>query len=231
MAVNYTPTPPANGASRATKEVELWTDDADTKADIDSRLDTLEADTTASDHISDTTDAHDASAVSIADAGAYFTGTDVEAALQELGAAGPGAVVASTRVYRSAALNIATGGSGTVINMDAESYDDGGWHDLVTNPSRITVPSNGLYLLQACCSMLQAATGERQGQILVNGTFRAVGRIVGTASAHATIHVQTTLRLSASDYVELLGYQTSGANLALNTGTGETWLAVTRLGD
>jgi hypothetical protein len=34
-------------------------------------------------HLADTSDAHDASAISIADAGSYFTGTDVEAALQE----------------------------------------------------------------------------------------------------------------------------------------------------
>lgn len=36
-------------------------------------------------HTADTSDAHDASAISIADAGGYFTGTDVEAALQEVG--------------------------------------------------------------------------------------------------------------------------------------------------
>lgn len=41
-------------------------------------------------HEADTTDAHDASAISIVDAGTYFTGTDVEAALQELGAAAGG---------------------------------------------------------------------------------------------------------------------------------------------
>ncbi|MES2156029.1 MAG: hypothetical protein V4510_12925 [bacterium] len=41
-------------------------------------------------HTGDTTDAHDASAVSIVDAGNYFTGTEVEAALQELGAGGGG---------------------------------------------------------------------------------------------------------------------------------------------
>jgi hypothetical protein len=39
-------------------------------------------------HIDDTTDAHNASAISIADAGGHFTGTDVETALQELGAIG-----------------------------------------------------------------------------------------------------------------------------------------------
>jgi len=38
-------------------------------------------------HLADTDDAHDASAVSIVDAGAHFTGTEVEAALQELAAA------------------------------------------------------------------------------------------------------------------------------------------------
>jgi hypothetical protein len=38
-------------------------------------------------HTDDATDAHDASAISAADAGGYFTGTDVEAQLQELGAA------------------------------------------------------------------------------------------------------------------------------------------------
>lgn len=41
-------------------------------------------------HTGDTSDAHDASAISVADAGGYFTGTDVEAALQELGAGGGG---------------------------------------------------------------------------------------------------------------------------------------------
>ena len=36
-------------------------------------------------HINDTTDAHDASAISIVDSGGYFTGIEVEAALQEVG--------------------------------------------------------------------------------------------------------------------------------------------------
>ena len=41
-------------------------------------------------HTGDTSDAHDASSISVLDAGGYFTGTDVEAALQELGAAAGG---------------------------------------------------------------------------------------------------------------------------------------------
>lgn len=41
-------------------------------------------------HITDATDAHDASAISIADAGSYYTSTTVEGALQEIGAGGIG---------------------------------------------------------------------------------------------------------------------------------------------
>lgn len=48
------------------------------------------ADSSVSSHLTDTTDAHDASAISIADAGTYFTSTDVEGALQEIGAGGFG---------------------------------------------------------------------------------------------------------------------------------------------
>jgi hypothetical protein len=57
-------------------------------AEIDSDIQFVGALHTA--HLGDTTDAHDASAISIADAGTYYTGTDVEAALQEIGAGGIG---------------------------------------------------------------------------------------------------------------------------------------------
>lgn len=56
----------------------------------ETKLDSIEAgatdDTAVNSHIADATDAHDASAVSIADAGGFYTGSDVEAALQEIGA-------------------------------------------------------------------------------------------------------------------------------------------------
>jgi hypothetical protein len=69
-----------NDETRRVFEIELYEGDAlvlEVEAELDS-------------HLTDPTDAHDASAVSIADAGSYFTGTDVEAALQELGAGGGG---------------------------------------------------------------------------------------------------------------------------------------------
>ena len=71
-------TPPAGTALIYRKTDNLWytLDDGGTETAIGTT-----ADLTA--HLTDTTDAHDASAISIADAGGYLTATDVEAALQE----------------------------------------------------------------------------------------------------------------------------------------------------
>jgi hypothetical protein len=61
-----------------------------------------------SDHIADTSDAHDASAISIADSGDFFTATEVEAALAELGAAifNPGIVRSSDVVGDPAGVSM-----------------------------------------------------------------------------------------------------------------------------
>lgn len=70
--------------------------------DVEAALDELDAEkastgsvttvqTNLDNHINDTSDAHDASAISIVDSGAYYTGTDVEAALQEAATMGGGA--------------------------------------------------------------------------------------------------------------------------------------------
>ena len=70
-------------------------------------------------HTGDTTDAHDASAISIADAGTFFTGTEVEAALQELAAAAGGGAAYGQAVDYPASF------SGDVINgSDATPFAD-----------------------------------------------------------------------------------------------------------
>jgi hypothetical protein len=87
----------------------------------------------ASAHIADATDAHDASAISIVDAGTYFTGTDVEAALQELGAGGGGSV-ATDAIWDAAgdlavgtgantAAKLTKGSDGEVLTMVAGAVD------------------------------------------------------------------------------------------------------------
>lgn len=62
--------------------VALWYDSTSSRWRCFARY----SDSLITAHTGDTSDAHDASAISIADSGGYFIGTDAEAALQELGA-------------------------------------------------------------------------------------------------------------------------------------------------
>lgn len=74
--------------------------------------------TELANHLADTSDAHDASAISVADSGGYFSSGDVEGALQELGAAGGGGggggIGATELIYRY-----------TVTGSDKASIDTG----------------------------------------------------------------------------------------------------------
>lgn len=66
----------------------------------------------AASHIADASDAHDASAISIADAGSLITATEVEAALQEI-AAKSGAIATFTPTWTAASVNPVIG-NGTI---------------------------------------------------------------------------------------------------------------------
>lgn len=71
----------AGGTGMSATDVEAAIDELATEKAND-------ADLTA--HTGDTSDAHDASTISIVDSGTYYTSTDVEGALQEIGAGGVG---------------------------------------------------------------------------------------------------------------------------------------------
>lgn len=90
-------------------------------------------------HLADTSDAHDASAISVADAGNNFTGTDVEAVLAELFAAISGGGVPTSRTLTAGAaltgggdltadrtFDVAVDGSTIEVSGDALRVKDGG---------------------------------------------------------------------------------------------------------
>lgn len=66
---------------------------------VEFRAETGGAEPTADAHIADTTDAHDASAVSVGDSGGYFSASDVEGVLQEIGAGSSTSGPSASRVY------------------------------------------------------------------------------------------------------------------------------------
>ena len=118
MGIDYSITPPTSGTTRTTNEIGLWTDLSDTIADINTRIAAYEADTTAADHIADTSDAHDASAVSFTPTGT-IAATNVQDAIVEAASEGGGGG-GTTLKSASAALSAHTPNNTTMEQWATE---------------------------------------------------------------------------------------------------------------
>jgi hypothetical protein len=58
----------------------------------------------------------------------------------------------------------------TALTFDAETFDDDTMHDNSTNPSRITIKSDGRYLVVGSVLWAYVRVGNRWAAIYVNGT-------------------------------------------------------------
>ena len=123
------------------------------------------------------------------------------------------------RAYKDANQSIADSTT-TAVTYAAENFDTNSFHDNVTNNSRFTVPSGqgGYYLCIAQNAYANvAATGSREVVLRKNGSTQMTQTsIAGANIARACmVYVVDVLNLAASDYVEVLAYQTSGGSLNL----------------
>jgi hypothetical protein len=119
--------------------------------------------------------------------------------------------------YPSGSQTLATG-TATAITMDSEAYDTDNMHNPGVNPTRFTPQTPGLYEVTAQIGYVGNATGLRQVAIYLNG---AVQCITNPGATGATQYVQVEKEIycnGSTDYMEMLGTQTSGGNL--NTGGG-----------
>ena len=115
------------------------------------------------------------------------------------------------------------------VSFDTETRDVGSMHDNVTNPTRITIVSDGTYSISGSIRWPLNATGYRYLQITKNGANVAVDSR-NAVSGNVTVQaISTTVYLVAGQYIEMSGYQTSGTSLAVVAGDGSTWLAVAKL--
>ena len=168
--------------------------------------------------------------VSITDAGAYFTGTDVEAALQELGAAGGGAAaLVSASMYRSTAFSL-TVGSTVTIPFDTDNFDADG----ITNTStgEITVSSAGKYQIDARVGLTLSASTERFIiQARVNGSPVMNGTDYTSPGAYpVSLQVGGLVNLAASDVVTIGVNQVSGTARSVNASNLNSFVTIARLG-
>jgi hypothetical protein len=100
--------------------------------------------------------------------------------------------------------------AGTAITFDSEVYDTGSYHSNTTNPSRFTVPANGIYSITAMVNFAGNG-GLNIGWLMVNGTTTIALQDMYGSFNTSTINLSTIVNLNANDYVELIAYQNSGA--------------------
>lgn len=121
------------------------------------------------------------------------------------------------RVYHSVAQSIPNSVD-TILAFDSERFDTDGIHDTVTNNSRLTCKTAGIYIVVASACFAASATGLRVVTLLLNGTTP-----IGIQTTNALVTGRTRLvavsppqDLIVGDYVEARVYHTSGGTLTVD---------------
>lgn len=142
------------------------------------------------------------------------------------------ATLPTARVYNSAAISIATGGFGSALTFNSERWDSDSIHSTSVNPSRLTAPVDGLYLINGSVQFAANATGYRSLWISYNGTSNIGQTTVSNQGADVvTIVISTVWKLVATEYVQLFAFQNSSGALnvtsvaALSPEFSLTWLS------
>ena len=135
----------------------------------------------------------------------------------EWGAAGGAASFVGCRLTKSADQTISNA-TFTAISFNGEDFDTDGFHDNVTNNTRITIPSGkgGKYLFTVSGYFADNATGTRTTALYKNGSLIPKARCIWRREGLA---ISAVLSLVATDYIELFVYQDSGGNLDVNDAT------------
>ena len=96
-----------------------------------------------------------------------------------------------------------------------DKYDTDSMHDPASNNTRITINTAGVYVVQGEMYWGAAATGVRLGRIRLNGVTTLNTAIVPNTggSDGVSTAVGVTYPFAVNDYIELLGYQSSGGAL------------------
>jgi hypothetical protein len=123
-------------------------------------------------------------------------------------------------VAKQAVAQSIANGTFTPITFTTEEVDNYAGHSNVTNTSRYTAQLAGWHHVLGIVQWAVNATGRRVGALYVNGTIVRQTEIatVTTASGTSTNIIESALYLNVGDYVEAVGWQSSGAALSTQSG-------------
>ena len=139
------------------------------------------------------------------------------------------------RVYNSAAQSIPDNIC-TMLNFDSESWDTDNIHDNVTNNTRLTCRTAGLYIISGSVHWACVTGGRRSCRIYPNGSdiWLASTEIgsVADANSYPAHSVTTIYYLNVGDYVEFSLHQTSGGSVSTYVNaTCNAYFMMARIGD
>lgn len=136
-------------------------------------------------------------------------------------------------LYKSASQTLATA-TDAAVTWDTELSDVGGLHSTSSNTSRVTVTSDGNYLVEAVLAYEAGSSfsGLRYAKIKKNGSTdldSEIETVHALPSGYQKTRVSAVLTLSASDYIEVIARQESGFTIAIGGGLGYSSLKVTKI--
>jgi len=122
-----------------------------------------------------------------------------------------GITIRFARVYNSIAENL-TQNDWTTITFDTERYDTWGMHEGVTNPSRLTIPSNmvGSAIFQISAHITTSTMSGFAIILKVNGSDIIAKESISTSDGQQ-VSISTQYEMSAGDYVEVMVYTTTAS--------------------
>jgi hypothetical protein len=140
----------------------------------------------------------------------------------------PGAVGSSIRcrARKSTTTAVATGAV-TAIALDTEDWDTDTMHSTVTNTSRITVNTAGLYLVTGQFGTTGAVTGTLIVILRLNGTTNLAAQTVPNTGTFSYGEAAETYNLAATDYLELCYFSSNACTLDI--GSAGQSLSLTKL--
>jgi len=141
-----------------------------------------------------------------------------------------GAAYRGAVITHSVGQSHTTSGAWQILVFDSEDIDTEALHDTATNNSRITVPTGVTKVrLKGQIDFASNATGNRGAFIYKNSASlgSALNQKAAISGLATQIQVRSkTLIVSAGEYFELAGYQSSGGALSMRGDDviGGTWL-------
>lgn len=125
------------------------------------------------------------------------------------------------RVKKTTQQSVASG-AWTAISWDGTDFDTSSFWSS-GNPTRLTIPENGTYIIIANLEPAYSATGVRGSRLRLNGTtsLSGDGRPASGGNLSASLPAVVIRKFNQNDYVEVEVYQDTGSALNYPAGVGD----------